>query len=91
MGSELASRERDVLAGAIPSRPDSEPDQLQAIEFAAGEVEFGVREFAGRHVTVANDLDERIHGAISSNAIPRLRGSRCPLMLFAPSVHLADR
>ena len=56
MSSELASRERNVLAGAVPSCPDSEPDQLQAIELAAGEVEFGVREFAGRHVTVADDL-----------------------------------
>src|SRR5581483_2030317 len=65
VGCELARGERDVLASAVLSRPDAEPDQPQAIELAAGEVEFGVRELAGRHVTVADDLHEDVHGATS--------------------------
>jgi hypothetical protein len=44
MGGELTRREGDVLACAVPTRPDAEADQLQAIELATGEVEFGVRE-----------------------------------------------
>jgi hypothetical protein len=35
-------------------------DQPQAIELAAGEVEFGVRELAGRHVTVADAVLARV-------------------------------
>src|ERR671918_487226 len=43
IGGELARGERDVLASAVLSRPDAEADQPQAIELAAGKVEFGVR------------------------------------------------
>ena len=32
VGGELPRRERDVLPGPVPSRPDGEADQLQAIE-----------------------------------------------------------
>src|SRR5439155_522656 len=62
IGGELARRERDALSGAVTPCPDGEADQPQAIELAAGEMEFGVRELAGRHVAVANDLHEDVHG-----------------------------
>src|SRR4029453_6341803 len=52
----------------VLSGPDAEADQPQAIVLAAGEVEFGVRELAGRHMSVADDLHERIHGATSCDA-----------------------
>src|SRR5262249_13297845 len=65
VGRELARRERDVLPGPVAPCPDGKADQPQAIELAAGEMEFGVRELAGRHVTVANDLHEDIHNATS--------------------------
>ena len=42
---ERARGEGDVDAGAVAALPDSEPDQLQAVEFSAEEVQFSVGEF----------------------------------------------
>ena len=47
---ELTRGERDVLSHAVSSLPHSEPNQLQAVEFSAGEVQFGVGELALRNV-----------------------------------------
>ena len=44
----LPRGERDVAAAAGAPFPDGEADQLQAVELAAGEVQFGIGEFAGR-------------------------------------------
>src|SRR4029434_6242254 len=88
IGGELARGERDVLASAVLSRPDAEADQPQAIELAAGEVEFGVRELAGRHVPVSDDLHERVHGATSSEARPSAGDvTDCVDVDRAPSMH----
>ena len=55
----LARGERDVAATAAAALPDGEPDQLQAVEHAVGEVQLGIREFAGRvGFVVRNDLDD---------------------------------
>src|SRR4030095_4046981 len=73
----------------IAPRPDGEADQLQTIELAAGEVKFSVRELTGRHVAVANDLDEHIHGATSCEARrPAGDVSDCVDSDRAPSMHL---
>jgi hypothetical protein len=89
VGGELARGERDVLPRSILSRPDGESDQPQAIELAAGEVQFGIREFARRHVTIADDLHERVHGAISLRARRRAGDvSECVGPDRAPSMHL---
>ena len=55
----LTRRERDVAATAAAPLPDCEPDQLQAVEHAIGEVQFRIREFALRvGFVVRNDLDD---------------------------------
>src|SRR6266545_1143766 len=51
----LARRERDVAAVATATFPDGEPDQLQAVEYAVGEMQLGIREFAGRVAFVVRD------------------------------------
>ena len=55
----LARRERDVAATAAATLPDGEADQLQAVECAVGEMQLGIREFAGRVAfVVRSDLDD---------------------------------
>jgi hypothetical protein len=55
----LARRERDVAAIAAAALPHGEPDQLQAVELAACEMQLGFREFAGRvPLVVGGDLDD---------------------------------
>ena len=44
----LARRERDVPAISRATFPDGEADQLQTVEYAIGEMQLGIREFAGR-------------------------------------------
>ena len=46
----LARREGDVASATTAALPDGEADQLQAVEHAVGEVQLGIREFAGRVV-----------------------------------------
>jgi len=56
----LACREGDVAAPAAPAPfPDAEADQLQAFERAVGEMQLGIREFAGRVAfVVRRDFDD---------------------------------
>ena len=49
---ELAGREADVLAFAVAALPDGEADELQPVEFPAGEVDLRVGELARGGVTV---------------------------------------
>src|SRR5688572_10278656 len=69
----LTRRKRDVAATAAAALPHGKPDQLQAVEHAVGEVQLGIREFAGRvGFVVRNDLDD--HDVTSLKA--RLLGER---------------
>src|SRR5262249_5328347 len=55
----LARREGDVPTAATAALPDAEADQLQAFEFSVGEMQLGIREFAGRVAfVVRRDLDD---------------------------------
>ncbi len=57
----LAGRERDVAAVAVAPLPHREPNELQAVERALVEVQFGVGQLAGRVApVVAADLDEHV-------------------------------
>ena len=50
--------------------PHGEPDQLQAVELAAAEVQLGIREFAGRvPLLVRGDFDDR---ALDVTSVRRL-------------------
>jgi hypothetical protein len=63
---ELSGRESDVSSLPVATFPDCEPDQLEAIEFATGEVEFDVRELGARTLSfVADDFHERVHNVPS--------------------------
>src|SRR2546430_7146553 len=44
----LARREGDVATATAAPLPDGEADQLHAVELAVGEMQLGIREFAGR-------------------------------------------
>src|SRR5262245_8006872 len=74
----LARRERDVAATTAATLPHGEPDQLQAAEFAVGEMQLGIREFAGRVAfVVRRDLDGETHSVTSWKARdPRERLTR---------------
>src|SRR6185503_5770499 len=53
----LPRGERDVAATAAAPLPHGKPDQLQAVEHAVGEMQLGIREFAGRvGFVVRNDF-----------------------------------
>src|SRR5262245_61261144 len=55
----LAGREGDVATATAATLPDSETDQLHAVEFAVVEMQLGIREFAGRVAfVVRSDLDD---------------------------------
>src|SRR5262249_23667523 len=91
IGGELTCPELDALACAVAPCPDGKADQPQAIELAAGEMEFSVRELAGRHVAVANDLHEDVHGATSCEArhlAGDVRDWVVPLRSRAPLIQL---
>src|SRR6266511_1998963 len=54
----LARWECDVAASTGATLPDGEADQLQAPEYAVGEMQLGIGEFAGRVAFVVwDDLD----------------------------------
>ena len=54
-----ACREGDVASATGTAFPDGEADQLQAVEFAAGEMQLGIGEFADRILLVVwCELDE---------------------------------
>jgi hypothetical protein len=62
----LASGKRDVASATGATFPDGEADQLQAVEFAVGEVQLGIREFAGRVLFVVwGDMDGETHDVTS--------------------------
>ncbi len=62
----LARRERDVAATAAAALPDGEAGQLQAVELSVGEMQLGIREFAGRVAfVVRRDGDDDAHSVTS--------------------------
>jgi hypothetical protein len=54
----LARRERDVAAVARATFLNAEPDQLESVQDALGEVQFGIRELAGRIAAIVGDEDD---------------------------------
>ena len=60
VGRVRARREGDVASATRATPPDGEADQLQAVEHAFGEVQLGIREFAGGPVCLfAGSLSKR--------------------------------
>src|SRR5262245_28822292 len=61
----LTLREGDAPAVAATSLPDGKADQLQSVEFAAREMQFGVSQLARCLATIVDDLDNNVHGVTS--------------------------
>jgi hypothetical protein len=79
---ERSRRERDVATGPVALLPDAEAEQLQAIQLAADELQFGVRELVlGFVLLVANDVDR------DSSGIPPLTGARLAKLRASPVFH----